>query len=1082
MEKKLAEQGAEKEVPAQDGKKLSEELGRFFAGYGGPDGIQGSESASIDPQIKNLSLPVATKIAATQQGTVLDIGCGKGVILRRLAEIDSFRQKPGWIYVGADFEENTQEILGLAVGLKLHRRVDAVELKDLYASWVAPEIAPRPLLVVIRNVFHELSIDDTATLVTILGEQLTADDLLVIQDLQVFPVAERKNACWNPQFFTKMLERCGFQCASVEEPSPRGNRWFTVHATRTGANKWPLETVRCYVIEERKRQYDFWNKLGALAHDDARLRPPELALLDFDLQCFALGQQLLAVQSPGVAPPTPEAENAIAFATFQKHLTEYDRNNLVVAVMRMERSPHFRDRANSQDALEEYLRGAQQVVVIQGGSFMGKSVLVREVLSRRAHDRCSVMLDIRQTSSVWNLVEQYLAEIGCAFPTDLLAGFPGLRFAGVSAAIARLVEDIAASTVVVIDHFEQLLDPNNSVGDEEIRQFLEILASPAAAKLIITSRRLPDLGFFPGGVGINAVQPPVGRFPEGKHVENVLDDFIDRARLSITSYPASLLDAIDRYPYMAVLTARIIQREGPAALSDEALLESIRSRLREDLLRRIVTPLALPAIELLAFLRVPIPRVMFESLADKDSVRAAEELGLLYTERDRYFDTVLTGATILRGQLVDGDEPPEIPADPSEASAVSRRHTQISHWYARLYRQSDDPRWLRELHFHTLAAGDESLIGQFGATYKAELFAAGNHWFRVRRNYRAALVAFLAAKKFGLDNYDSNIRIASCLMRVGRRDEAEVEYARLIAIYPRARGLKTSYIDSLLNVRDFTQALAQLNEYGFKASDDPWIAHEFGRSYLGLHQYQHAVQAFETEIRMEPKPVSFILLAQAYFRSGDLAEADRVLSAAMRRFEYNRGIRLAYATNLIRLGALDGLTTALPLLVELHGQHPSDGGALHQLIKLLCLLQRADDARRLYARDGVNSTPERFKIPMQVEIDIADHKWDVALSRLSAVAETDEHLIGLKKKVHLRQAGSAADFDDQRAAARAGLAVPIHQNMRHNMPILITSYKLARLADDVKAASEFAAAINQINPSLATRLSGDALPDQNWDE
>ena len=349
-----------------------------------------------------------------------------------------------------------------------------------------------------------------------------------------------------------------------------------------------------------------------LAHNDAQLRPREVALLDFDLQLFALSQQLLAVQSPGVAPPTPDAENAIALAMFQKHLAAYDRSNLAVAAMRLDSSPHFRDRANSQDALEKYLRGAAQVVVIQGGSFMGKTVLVREVLSRRAHDRCPVMLDIRQTASVWNLVEQYLAEIGCVFPSDMLAGFRGLRFAGVSSAIRRLVQDIAESTVVVIDHFEQLLDPNNAVSDEEIRQFLEILASPVAAKLVITSRRHPDLGFFHSSVAINAVQPPVGRFPEGKHVENVLDDFVDRARLSILSYPTLLLDAIDRYPYLAVLAAKIIQKEGAAALSDDVLLESIRHRLREDLLRRIVTPEAQTAIELLALVRLLIPRIMFE--------------------------------------------------------------------------------------------------------------------------------------------------------------------------------------------------------------------------------------------------------------------------------------------------------------------------------------------------------------------------------------------------------------------------------------------------------------------------------------
>ena len=179
------------------------------------------------------------------------------------------------------------------------------------------------------------------------------------------------------------------------------------------------------------------------------------------------------------------------------------------------------------------------------------------------------------------------------------------------------------------------------------------------------------------------------------------------------------------------------------------------------------------------------------------------------------------------------------------------------------------------MHYHTLAAGDETLINRYSETYKAQLFAAGNHRFRVRRNYRAALAAYLAAKRFGLDNYESNIRIASCLMRVGRRAESEAEYERLIGLYPHARGLKTSYIDSQLYVRDFAQALAKLNEFGFRPTDDPWIAHEFGRSHLGLHQYKQAIQAFEVEIRQKPEPVGYILLAQAYFRSGDLVGADR---------------------------------------------------------------------------------------------------------------------------------------------------------------------------------------------------------------
>ena len=189
------------------------------------------------------------------------------------------------------------------------------------------------------------------------------------------------------------------------------------------------------------------------------------------LQIAALEQQLLAVQSPGVEPPTAEAENAIALPQpFEKHLTSYDRGEFLVsaAARRINRTirADFRDRAHSQDALEEYLRGTEQIVVIQGGPYMGKTVLVREVLFRRAHDRCPVMLDVRTTSSVWNIVKRYLAEIGCVFPVDLLTTFSKVAILGISPAIDQLVNQIAGNTVVTFNHFERLLDPDGEVNTQ----------------------------------------------------------------------------------------------------------------------------------------------------------------------------------------------------------------------------------------------------------------------------------------------------------------------------------------------------------------------------------------------------------------------------------------------------------------------------------------------------------------------------------------------------------------------------------------------------------------------------------------
>ena len=89
----------------------------------------------------------------------------------------------------------------------------------------------------------------------------------------------------------------------------------------------------------------------------------------------------------------------------------------------------------------------------------------------------------------------------------------------------------------------------------------KVMISAVDAKAIITSRRHPDLQFLPMSTIIGAQQPPVGRFPEGKHVENVAGDFLSRAGIVISEYPPELLKAIDRYPYLAALAGRFIAAE-----------------------------------------------------------------------------------------------------------------------------------------------------------------------------------------------------------------------------------------------------------------------------------------------------------------------------------------------------------------------------------------------------------------------------------------------------------------------------------------------------------------------------------------
>src|SRR3990170_1582386 len=136
----------------------------YLGNYGSEDGIQSACDSAFDSQIKNLSLPVATKLAEHKEGTVFDIGCGAGILLNRLVAIDAFAQNTKWIYFGVDFPEHVQKVLALARELNVHRRVDAWALPTFYESWPNTDLAPRPYIVIIRNVFHELDINQTTTL------------------------------------------------------------------------------------------------------------------------------------------------------------------------------------------------------------------------------------------------------------------------------------------------------------------------------------------------------------------------------------------------------------------------------------------------------------------------------------------------------------------------------------------------------------------------------------------------------------------------------------------------------------------------------------------------------------------------------------------------------------------------------------------------------------------------------------------------------------------------------------------------------------------------------------------------------
>src|ERR1019366_4862321 len=244
----------------------------------------------------------------------------------------------------------------------------------------------------------------------------------------------------------------------------------------------------------RLAQLLLWKELGSLVQGDNRAK--QIALIDFDLQVSALQTQLYAANAESVDPLTNAEQNRAAHDIFTKHLARFDVAALIQTITPTDRPPNFRDRAHNQDALEDFLRDNSPLVLIMGGPLMGKTYLVQEVLARRAHDRQVIVIDMQATTSIWNMVEQYLSGIGCIVPTELLGRFEHLEFNSLKDPLENLVDQVSRNSIVCLDHFERLLDPNSMVTDNDIRDFLGILALGHSAKVIITSRREPDLTFL----------------------------------------------------------------------------------------------------------------------------------------------------------------------------------------------------------------------------------------------------------------------------------------------------------------------------------------------------------------------------------------------------------------------------------------------------------------------------------------------------------------------------------------------------------------------------------------------------------
>jgi tetratricopeptide (TPR) repeat protein len=1000
--------------------------------------VQSASEADVDPQLASAIGILSEKLTERDGGEIVDIGCGHGSLLARLSTLPAFRDGEGWSYRPVDFENKIDEALKLARKLKLLARTTPMTIEE-FGTERLPE---RARIFFCRNVFHELRVAEAAKLIHTVCQAFGSADVLFVQDLLRFPEGERNNHCWVEGLFATALREIGFQSVSeYSQGTKSGNAWFNLTARSLLSTKPTLEAIHAALFKARMQQWRLWTAVEA-GGDSLPAREALVHAVDMELQLASLTRELRDAGGLDLKLD-PLVERRIWTTEIVRRIEGLAVANTLSGA-EVAPPPHFRERGAQLTIAEEFLRSQAKIAMVHGGAGTGKTTFVQHLLATRLYEKALVYIDARAARGFWPMLEQMMSQLGVNLAADVISVVEHLEYDQLRAAIGKLLNRFAHKMVIVIENLDEVLDSNQRFVDPQIEQFLLQVSGKDGIKVLFSSRSeyLPATIQRAGGA---LLMPSIamGRYATTATVNNVLDDYFDRARVGIVEYPDALLEAIDKHPLVAALAGRILQQDGQDILIDERFFRQLKQRLRADLIARLVDGAAEPAMEVVTELRIPVPARVVENLAGRQSLHHAKMNDVIYAVPDRRWTELLTSLGLFRKR--DGNE--LAPASEQEVSNASGiKHARIAEQLERIYREDDDPKWIRESYYHRMLAGEtEGLsLSQFaGKYYVTELVASAHYCFEKRSDYDTALALFDAARTISPLDETSEMRRASSLIRTGKVPEGNAEYRRLIADFPNNVGMRRSHVDALLYKREFRQAHSALQEHDLQPEKHIWHARQWGRAELGLHNYPRAIEIFrQLREKASDDPIIVTWLARALQQFGDLDGAIKVLRVGVEYFSDNVAIRTSLAHNLERAKEDE---EARPLLQALISEDPGNARAVVPLVKIMLRAGETAQARKV-ARTALklaHGNVKAFAHMAVAEVMLAEDKPDVAAAYLRLHMAEDENMGALLIDALLRAAERAADPKEKTSLLDEATAVPQVEALRLNVPVQVVLVRLA---------------------------------------
>ena len=905
---------------------------KFISGYEYQEQPQSIEEIQGDLQLAGLSTVLNSIISKIREVNVLDLGCGKGILIAKLNELGVFQKYPRLNYIGFDKNEYLVDSFKVASELQLLEKVKLLTLQDNWDDHVN-----KNSIIVIRNVLHELVVSDSAKLIYKICHKLPNKAMFILQDMTTLPVAEKGKAGWLGVHLQNIFNNAGFETVLTEDKSKSGVDIFLLEGVKNNYCGLDFREIYNLLLSARKDQLELLLYKYKELEENQENKFPILRLThDITAISYQIGEE---------SKNDEDIENTVS-SVFQLafyNITDADFDTLIYSFKFPEVS-WFQNRLKPLQSIDDFILSTKTFLLVRGGPFIGKKTLVFNAFSIKKYARLPIYINLDQGVDLIKILETVAVQLNVVrqLDSEILSRLSSLPIEKLRKEMVSTLSRFVSKSVLILDGYENIVTLNGETDNEDVSWLVNFWSSAQSSKIIILSRakvKLP-VNTFEVEFLNKFYSHEEGRFGTHQNTVRMLQSLVPidyrlHEKSEFGGFPQELISIVDNHPHFIYL-ASTITRNNPnfQCLSDNIFVENIKNELFDNLIRTFnLTADEKEFLKALSMLRNPFPLKLISLASSSQSLaKTFLEKGLILEHFSGTFRPIGFIKSISIDDLMNIED-----AEEELTVFKDKWNNKFYETFKLLYEETSNPFYLRESYYHsTMADITSNSVNNY---FLPELTTCANKWFEEGR-YSDSRWAYQEIQKLRQLHQKERMRFASSLVRTGKFDDGSKLYNNLFANFPKWIGSKFSYVDSLIYTNDYAEVALDFlkTEFLVEQKKAYWY-HRAAKCYRQLNMKTEAYNHFDCAISLESsKDKVWIIIIEFAIYAREVGDTDKE-KYLIETLAWNK-LKLRTYKVIVSLGSLyerlDQLTEAEKLLKEAYKIKPSDSYCLLPLIKVLC--------------------------------------------------------------------------------------------------------------------------------------------------